>query len=159
MITLQTVTPDIKAQILGIQIDSEFVAPLSFIFDHIDGDQEFLPLGFFAAQQAVGFCYINFKRSDNNFYCFDNQTCGIQGFQIDERQQGKGYARQGMQAVIRLLQEQYPQYTSLNLTVNQRNQAAKQLYLKLGFQDTGDLYLGGSKGPQHIYTYDLSNKA
>lgn len=157
MITLQPITPETQAQIFALQVNSEFVAPLSFIFEHIGSNEDYLPLGFFVDLQAVGFCYLNFNRDDNAFYCFDDQTCGLQGFQIDERQQGKGYARQAMQAVIQLLQTQYPHYTTLNLTVNQRNLAAKQLYLKLGFQDTGDLYLGGSKGPQHVYTYNLHN--
>jgi len=36
------------------------------------------------------------------------------------------------------------------LTVNVRNQVARQLYLRHGFTDTGKLYLGGSAGPQNV---------
>ncbi len=41
------------------------------------------------------------------------------------------------------------------LTVNVRNQVARRLYLRHGFSDSGQLYLGGNAGPQHVLRLDL----
>ena len=50
----------------------------------------------------------------------------------------------------------HPQRRLLALTVNVRNQAAIAVYLKAGFYDTGELYHGGSAGPQHLMLYRLA---
>lgn len=41
------------------------------------------------------------------------------------------------------------------LTVNARNPAARAVYLAGGFADTGELYLGGPAGPQHVMRLPL----
>ncbi|WNS40941.1 hypothetical protein [Paenibacillus sp. MMS20-IR301] len=52
---------------------------------------------------------------------------------------------------------QYPGAEQIVLAVNERNTAARQLYLRAGFQDNG-LRRSGSKGPQMILQYKLAPK-
>ncbi|GAM64435.1 histone acetyltransferase HPA2 [Vibrio ishigakensis] len=56
----------------------------------------------------------------------------------------------GVQQLPRFLQETYSDYHAVYLTVNCKNPAAFQCYLKAGFVDTEELYLGGDAGPQHV---------
>ena len=37
------------------------------------------------------------------------------------------------------------------LSVNVRNPVAIRTYARAGFADTGELYLGGTAGPQHVF--------
>ena len=55
-----------------------------------------------------------------------------------------------MAALPGLVTRELPGARTVVLTVNVRNQVARQLYLRHGFTDTGELYLGGSAGPQHV---------
>lgn len=79
-----------------------------------------------------------------------SSVLGIRALFIGDEYQGKGLATQALQALPRYLNQSYPERTDVYLTVNCRNQAAYQCYLKAGFQDTGSLYHGGPVGPQHI---------
>ncbi|MFO7804729.1 MAG: GNAT family N-acetyltransferase, partial [Paracoccaceae bacterium] len=48
------------------------------------------------------------------------------------------------------LRQHYPQARGIFLTVNLRNVGARDIYLRGGFNDTGEQYLEGGAGPQHI---------
>lgn len=69
---------------------------------------------------------------------------------IDWRHQGKAYGKAFVEALPRLLTAEYPDWRGVCLTVNCRNEKAKQLYEHGGFTDTGELKLDGPSGPQHI---------
>lgn len=62
-----------------------------------------------------------------------------------------------LRALPSYLNESYPERSAVYLTVNCRNVAAYQCYLKAGFQDTGNLYHGGPAGPQHIMMLHVSD--
>jgi RimJ/RimL family protein N-acetyltransferase len=49
----------------------------------------------------------------------------------------------------------FPRARTLVLTVNVRNPAARAVYVRGGFVDAGELYLGGSAGPQHVLRLHL----
>lgn len=77
-------------------------------------------------------------------------SLGIRALFIGEEFQGRGLATKALRALPDYLKVSYPEKTAVYLTVNCRNVAAYQCYLKSGFQDTGKLYHGGPVGPQHI---------
>ena len=77
-------------------------------------------------------------------------SLGIRGFLIDYRHQGQGIAKQALRELPSYAAANYFKFQHLYLTVNCRNLPAYHLYLKSGFQDSGELYWGGSVGPQHI---------
>ena len=97
----------------------------------------------------VGCFMIDTTYAEKMEFC-DSNGLGLRNVVIDHRMQGKGI---GVQAIISLLNNIkafYPDHNQLYLTVNCRNAGAIKCYLKAGFVDTGELYLGGDAGPQHI---------
>ena len=55
-----------------------------------------------------------------------------------------------MEALPGAMTAAYPHADGIGLTVNCKNLHAYKLYELGGFIDTGELYLGGRSGPQHI---------
>lgn len=99
--------------------------------------------------QVIGFFLIDTFYGIKYDFANDN-AIGLRGFFIDQRYQGKGYAKATMGQFGAYLKNYYSHRESIYLTVNCRNPFAKQSYLSGGFIDTGELYLGGAAGPQHI---------
>jgi len=98
---------------------------------------------------VVGFFKIDTAYSSTFSFCSE-PSVGLRTFVIDAKLQGKGIGSNAVKALIPYLKEYYPDYHSLYLTVNCQNPGAVICYQKAGLQDTGELYLGGSAGPQHI---------
>ncbi|MED4018764.1 GNAT family protein [Sutcliffiella cohnii] len=61
---------------------------------------------------------------------------------IDQTQQGKGYAKKAMLLLRDFIANEFPNCNEIVLAVNHRNIAAQQLYLKVGFRDTGIRRIG-----------------
>ncbi|MBA4490147.1 GNAT family N-acetyltransferase [Paracoccus sp. S1E-3] len=80
---------------------------------------------------------------------------GIRGVLIDARCQGRGIGTRAMAALPAYAATQYPDKRRLVLTVNLLNPAAYAAYRKAGFHDRGEIFTGGSRGPQHILWADL----
>ncbi len=74
----------------------------------------------------------------------------LRGFFVVAAEQGRGVAARMLAALPDVLAERFPQARSVVLTVNERNPVAVRVYLRAGFVDTGERYLGGSAGPQHV---------
>ncbi|WP_345840750.1 hypothetical protein [Bacillus sp. P14.5] len=53
--------------------------------------------------------------------------------------------------------EHFPETSEIVLAVNERNSAARTLYMKSGFKDNGKKLMG-RKGLQSILTYKLDQK-
>ena len=76
--------------------------------------------------------------------------------QVDSRQQGRGFGKMFAEQLRPFLSARYPDWDSVCLTVNCKNQHAYRLYAYGGFVDTGDLDQEGRSGPQHIMRMDLN---
>ncbi|OAN11589.1 acetyltransferase [Photobacterium jeanii] len=99
--------------------------------------------------QVVGFFLLDVDYSAR--YPFsDTSAIGVRALLIDEHYQGHGIAKRAINALPDYIKMHYPQFLSIQLTVNCRNSIAYDCYLKSGFNDTGRLYLGGPVGPQRI---------
>ena len=81
-----------------------------------------------------------------------SSLCWIDTLAVDKEFQRRGVGRKLLEHTIKSLQGRYD---ALCLTVNVRNESAKAMYLNFGFQDSGELYLGGTAGPQHIMIFPL----
>jgi GNAT superfamily N-acetyltransferase len=80
----------------------------------------------------------------------DNQNARLlTSFSIDSGQQGKGFAKKGLSLLPAFVRNRLPGVNEVVLGVNKRNEAAISLYLKTGFVDEGEVYMG-PKGPQHV---------
>ncbi len=100
-------------------------------------------------EQVIGLFLIDTRYSEEYRFC-QAQALGFRAFFIDQQFQGRGYVKQAMQALKDYLQSHYTEFSQVYLTVNCKNLAAYQLYRKVGFNDSGELYYGGAAGPQHI---------
>ncbi|WP_175987182.1 GNAT family N-acetyltransferase [Bacillus sp. Marseille-Q1617] len=97
------------------------------------------PVGYFALEDGEKL----HKYSENQ------QARLLTSFSIDSAQQGKGLAKKGLSLLPVFVQDQLPGIDEVVLGVNKRNTAAISLYLKTGFVDEGEIYVG-PKGPQHV---------
>lgn len=75
---------------------------------------------------------------------------GLRGVLIDARFQGRGFGTKAMAALPAHAATHYPDKRRLVLTVNLLNPAAYAAYRRAGFTDSGEIYTGGTRGPQHI---------
>lgn len=81
---------------------------------------------------------------------FELPALGLRGFFIDARWQGRGFGTQALAALLVDVGTRHVAARLLVLSVNVRNLAATALYERAGFIDTGELYHGGSAGPQRL---------
>ena len=127
-----------------------FVSPISNILEKLITKPETTPFLIYKEDHLAGYVQINTKWEDIAHFCDDRKTLGLEGFFLDHSVQGQGLGVPSIKAIIEKLPEIYLNYDKVALTVNCRNKAAIQTYLKGGFVDTGELYHGGRSGPQHI---------
>jgi RimJ/RimL family protein N-acetyltransferase len=73
----------------------------------------------------------------------------LTAFSIDYRNQGKGYAKQGLSLLKKCIQDYFPNCDEIVLGVNHQNIPAQNLYLEVGFHDTGRRVIG-SLGEQFV---------
>ncbi|MEL3973331.1 GNAT family N-acetyltransferase [Rossellomorea oryzaecorticis] len=97
------------------------------------------PVGYFALEDGEKL----HKYSEND------QARLLTSFSIDSGQQGKGLAKKGLRLLPAFVRDHLPGVDEVVLGVNKRNEAAIGLYLKTGFVDEGEIYVG-PKGPQHV---------
>jgi len=79
----------------------------------------------------------------------------LRAFFVDQGHQRQGLGGRALAALPELVARELPSARTVLLTVNVRNQVARRLYLRHDFSDTGQLYLGGNAGPQHVLRLDL----
>jgi RimJ/RimL family protein N-acetyltransferase len=68
---------------------------------------------------------------------------------INYKKQGNGYAKQAMLLLKEFVESDFPNCNEIVLVVNHKNISAQQLYIKVGFQDTGERKIGPI-GEQYI---------
>ncbi|CAG9296467.1 GNAT family N-acetyltransferase [Celerinatantimonas diazotrophica] len=105
--------------------------------------------------QVVGFFFLDLLYSKTHHFTH-SKALGVRALVVDYRFQGRGIATKAITSLPDYARLNYPQFEVLQLTVNCRNTAAYDCYAKCGFEDTGQLYLGGPAGPQHIMQRSLS---
>jgi RimJ/RimL family protein N-acetyltransferase len=150
VITIEKMTSQHLGEIIALRVGEEqqqFVGAIDDILTIINA--QIRPHVIIAGDQVVGFFLIDTIYVQTNDVA-TLQSLGLRKFFIDKQHQGKGYAKQTLQLLPDYLTATYPNYTDVFLTVNCKNETAKNLYLKSGFQDTSALYLGGPSGPQHV---------
>lgn len=104
--------------------------------------------------QVVGCFKIDIAYAESYDFCTVG-SIGLRTFLIDANQQGRGFGTLAVKALFPYLKENYANYPRIYLTVNAKNPAAHTCYQKAGFHETGEQYLGGAAGPQHIMYWDI----
>lgn len=149
MIQIRKFKQEDKRHVLNIQLIKEqnifTETPKDFISD-TDGNITRFVICF--DNSIVG--YFKIDSAFNLEILGENKGVGLRSFAIDCRHQGKGIGKTSVSLLADAISTEFPDFNWVYLTVNCRNKAACQTYLKGGFEDTGTLYHGGPVGPQHI---------
>ncbi|MBY8314769.1 GNAT family N-acetyltransferase [Vibrio fluvialis] len=156
MLTLQPMLPQHLTQVAELHVADEqvkFVGTIDEILVNID--DKIHPHLMLADGQVVGFFLIDTLYSQQYDFA-GSHNLGLRAFFVSQQAQGNGYGKQATRLLKEYLQRLYPQFQCIYLTVNCKNPGARHCYLGGGFEDTGELYLGGAAGPQHIMQLDLS---
>jgi RimJ/RimL family protein N-acetyltransferase len=136
-----------------------FVGDTAFNVDDSLRDPMSEAMAVFADKAVVGFYRLDFSPGSVAARELPEPGVGLRAFVIDHAHQGRGYGAAALAAACADLRQRHPQRRLLALTVNCANHAAIALYLRAGFVDTGEIYLGGSSGPQHFMLYRLQPRA
>ncbi|MDO3679257.1 GNAT family N-acetyltransferase [Paenibacillus ehimensis] len=116
-------------------------------------DENQYPVVILAGDTPVGFFILH--RSETTASLSDNPNAILlRAFSVNHAEQGRGYAKRGMQNVAAFVAEHLPGVEEIVLAVNERNLAAKRLYEAVGFRDTGRKRQGPI-GMQHILSLSL----
>lgn len=111
----------------------EMVAPNALSLAQAKYQTEMVPLGIYAGGRMVGFVMYGVDRDDGAYWIYRVMT--------DQRHQGKGYGRAGMQALLRRMRE-LPGCDDIFISYHSENSAAEALYVSLGFERTGQVIEG-----------------
>ncbi|OEH94447.1 GNAT family N-acetyltransferase [Bacillus solimangrovi] len=103
--------------------------------------------------QPVGF-FILHATDRVKEYTDNKHALLLTALSINHSEQGKGYAKMGMQRLKYFVNQTFPNYNEIVLAVNHKNLAAQKLYEKVGYIDTGRRKIG-SIGEQYIYSYPI----
>lgn len=158
-IRVGVVSPMLAPAVRALQVAPEqlpFVGDTAYNLEQTRLDRHSEAMAVLAGERVVGFYRLDFSVSAIAGRPLGEPSVGLRAYVIDRRQQGRGYGTLAMRACAEDLRRRYPERRLLALTVNVRNPAAYAVYLKAGFVDTGELYHGGSAGPQHLMLLRLA---
>ncbi|HFJ9437650.1 MULTISPECIES: GNAT family N-acetyltransferase [Bacillus] len=109
---------------------------LAKVYIKPDGDNvEYIPFAIYDDNLLVGFIMHAVVRETTDMYW-------INGFIVDQMQQGNGYGKAALQKSIYLIKNTYKACKEIRLTVHKDNIFAKKLYERAGFQSLGHDYDG-----------------
>ncbi|MEW9180709.1 GNAT family N-acetyltransferase [Bacillus mycoides] len=109
---------------------------LAKVYIKPDGENvEYIPFAIYDGDLIVGFIMHAFVRESTDMYW-------INGFIIDEKEQGKGYGKAALQEIINLIKNNFKECEKIRLTVHKDNISAKKLYECYDFKPLGNVYDG-----------------
>ncbi len=120
---------------------SSFVASNLYSLAQAKVDEEVTPLGIYDEGTMVGFLMYGADEEDGQYWLLK--------LMIDERCQGRGYARAAMEAVMERLHSRH-KCRELYLSYPLENTGAHRLFSGLGFRATGEVING-----EHVFVKQL----
>lgn len=112
------------------------IAESQFGYDHpVDGHWDMFPYGIYDDDKPIGFLMIGY-----NYVHPENQGFVIR-LMIDEKYQGQGYGRAGMQWILDHYRAD-ERVQAIGISYEPDNDVARKLYASLGFVETGEIFEG-----------------
>lgn len=113
------------------------IAEAQFGYDEKDGKGhwDFYPFGIYEADTPVGFLMYGIN------YDYPETQGLIIRLMVDERYQGRGYGRFGMEKVLEIFRAN-EKIQSAIITYEPENEGARKLYASLGFVENGEIMEG-----------------
>jgi RimJ/RimL family protein N-acetyltransferase len=158
-IRVALVTPGLADAVRALRIAPEqyaYVGDVAFNLASADGDVRSDAMAVLLDGRVVGFYRLDYAPTIVAWKPICSASVGLRAFLIDQSLQGRGLAPRAIVACCEDLRQRHPERRLLALNVNCRNVAAIRAYRKSGFVDTGELYFGGSAGPQHLMVRRLA---
>ena len=156
MISLRKFEEADRSAVLALSVATSqvpFVGEVAELIQEVEGMHRYV-----IENQDEGI--VGFFRFDTNFakcHEFASKTeLGLRSFFIDQRYQGRGFGQHACKAIREYATKHFAEFNTAVLTVNCKNPSAINAYIKAGFIDSGELYLGGTAGPQHIMRMALN---
>lgn len=131
----------------------KFTAMPSDALKICEEDRSRNPVVIMASDAPVGFFVLHAGENIRDFTANPNAMV-IRALSINQKEQGKGYAKEAMLQLPAFVSTHFPEINELILAVNFKNEPAKKLYEKAGFQDRGQIK-HGPVGPQYVLHYDV----
>jgi diamine N-acetyltransferase len=129
---LRDVTADNWREVVRIEPREDqrrFVASVAYYLNLCHYGEDWRPLALYRDDELVGFAMWAFDPEEESYW--------IGGLVIGAEQQGKGYGRAAMEALLDHLATQ-PGYREAALSCDPENTVARRLYASLGFVETGE---------------------
>lgn len=112
------------------------IAEAQFGFDEPDhGHWDFHPFGIFDNDNPVGFLMYGYN------FSHPKQQAFIIRLMVDEKFQGKGYGRFGMQKMLEIFRAD-ERIKVIGISYEPENEVARKLYAGLGFVENGEILEG-----------------
>ena len=138
---IRPVTKDNWKELIGLKVREEqthFVASNLYSIaeaqfgDDYEGRWDLHPFGIYDENIPVGFLMyaLNFEHP--------KQQAFISRLMVDEKQQGKGYGRFGMEKMLEIFRTE-ERIKVVGISYEPENETARKLYASLGFQETGEM--------------------
>lgn len=128
---LREIDEDNWLECVGLKVGEDqtgFVAPNAFSLAQSRYEPNCVPLAIYADELMVGFIMYSYDEEDRNYW--------IYRLMVDQKHQGRGYGREAVQQVVALLGSK-KDCRKVVVSFDPANRAARQLYLSLGFEETG----------------------
>ncbi|MGG3943885.1 GNAT family N-acetyltransferase [Peribacillus psychrosaccharolyticus] len=116
----------------------QFTALPNKILEATEGKHRIVIL---SENEPVGFFLLHSTERVKD-YSDNSKAMLLTALSVNHAKQGKGYAKQGMLLLSDFVKSEFPNCDEIVLVVNHKNLPAQQLYLKVGFQDTGKRKIG-----------------
>ena len=98
-----------------------------------------MPYAIYADDVMIGFIMLSYGEEDGD----NEKSYGVWRFMIDKEHQGKGYGREAMVKALELIKTfPHGKASIVYISYELENEAAKALYLSLGFVETGKVEEG-----------------
>ena len=99
--------------------------------DDYEGHWDLHPFGIYDENTPVGFLMYGFN------FQHPKQQAFIIRLMVDDKYQGKGYGRFGMEKMLEIFRAD-ERIKTVGISYEPENQAARKLYASLGFEETGE---------------------
>jgi len=154
------VTPDLADRVRALRVapaQVKYVGNFAFNLDDALRDPLSEAMVVMANDEVIGFYRLDFAPRAVIGRALGAPSIGVRAFAIDRRFQGRGFGTRAALAMCTDLQQRHPDRRLVVLAVNCSNRLAVLAYRNAGFIDTGELFAGGSAGPQHVMLHALGN--
>jgi RimJ/RimL family protein N-acetyltransferase len=156
-IRVAPVTRELAEPVRALRVAPEqysFVGDIAFNLIDAERDPNSDAMAILVGDRVVGFYRLDYAPTIVALKPIP-ASVGLRAFLIDRCYQGRGYGTRAIAACCADLRRRHPERKLLALNVNCCNRNAIRAYRKAGFVDTGELYFGGSAGPQHLMLRSL----